>query len=240
MQNTTAAGRTSTYAVTFFSTATQTSQASTTTWPNGLIATGSQTQQNGKVTDSGTLPNGRLTRQTLGPDPRWGMQAPVVTSDSVTRGNLTKTITQSRTATLGTPANPFSLTSQTDTTNINGRAYTSVYTASTKSIVEKTPVGRTTTTLLDAQERVSSVQLGSLAATALTYDSRGRNRAIAQGTRNTTLSYDVDGNIASTIDPLSLTRSYTYDAAGNLLTTTLEDARVDASIRTMRTGICNR
>lgn len=223
--NTTAAGRTSNYALTFASTATQTSQASTTTWPNGLIATGSQTQQNGQVTDSATLPNGSSYTTTLGPDPRWGMQSPVVTSESVTRGNLTETTTESRAATLGTPGDPFSLTSLTDTTSINGRVYTSVYTASSKSIVDKTPVGRTTTTLLDSQERVSSVQLGSLAATSFTYDSLGRISTVSEGTRTTTLTYDAAGNIASTIDPLSLTRSYTYDAAGNVLSTTLEDGR---------------
>jgi RHS repeat-associated protein len=224
--NTTAAGRKSTYAVTFASTATQTSQSSTTTWPNGLIATGSQTQQDGQATDSATLPNGSSYTTTLGPDPRWGMQVPVVASESLTRGNLTETITQSRTATLGTPGDPFSLTSQTQATNINGRIYTSVYTASNQSIVDKTPVGRTTTTLLDSQERASSVRLGSLAASSFTYDTLGRISAITQGTRITTLTYDANGNLASTINPLNLTRSYTYDAAGNLLTTTLEDGRV--------------
>lgn len=223
--NTTASGRKSTYAVAFASTATQTSQASTTTWPNGLIATGSQTQQSGQVTDSATLPNGSSYSKTTGPDPRWGMQVPVVTSESRTRGNLTETITQSRTATLGTAGDPFSLTSQTDTSNINGRVYTSVYTASSKSIVDKTPVGRTTTTLLDSQERPISTQLGSLAATSLTYDSLGRVSAVSQGTRTTTLAYDANGNMVSTTNPLGLTRSYTYDAAGNLLTTTLEDGR---------------
>src|SRR5262249_54371177 len=111
--NTTGAGRKSTYAVSFASTATQTSQASTTTWPSGLIATGMQTQQNGQVSDSATYPNGSSYLTTTGPDPVWGMQIPVASSASVTRGNLTKSITQTRSAALGTAGDPFSLTSET-------------------------------------------------------------------------------------------------------------------------------
>lgn len=226
VKNTTAAGRTSNYAVAFASTAAQTSQVSTTTWPNGLIATGTQTQQNGKVSDSVTYPNGSSHTATTGPDPVWGMQVPVTTSASVVRGNLTKSITQTRSAAVGTAGDPFSVTSETETTNINGRIFSSTYTAANHSLVTKTPVGRTATTILDAQERPTSVQVGSLAATALSYDSVGRIASIAQGTRTTTLTYDSAGNLASTTNPLTLTRSYTYDAAGNMLSTTLEDGRV--------------
>jgi RHS repeat-associated protein len=224
--NKTGAGRTSTYAVAFGSTATQTSQASATTWPNGLVANGSQAQQNGQATESATLPNGSSYTKTTGPDPRWGMQVPVVTSESITRGTLTESITQSRTATLATSGDPFSLISQTDTTNVNGRTYGSVFTASTGNLVETSPMGRITTTHLDAQERPTSSQQGTLATTAFTYDSLGRISSIAQGARTTTLSYDAHGNVASTTDPRGLIRSYTYDAAGNMLTATLEDGRV--------------
>ncbi len=224
--NTTGAGRKSTYAVTFASTATQTSQSSTTTWPDGLNATETQTQQDGQVTDNATYPTGSSSTRTTGPDPRWGMQVPVTTSASITRGNLTQSITQSRSATLGTVGDPLSLTSETETTNINGRLFTSTFTASTHSLVTKTPVGRMTTIIVDAQERPTSVQVGSLTATALSYDSLGRIASVTQGTRTTTLTYDANGNLASTMNPLNVSRSYSYDAAGNLLSTTMEDGRV--------------
>ena len=226
VKNTTAVGRNSTYAVAFASGTGQTSQTETTTWPNGLVATGTHTMQTGQVSNSVTLPNGNSQAMTLGPDPRWGMQTPIVSSQSETLGNLTRTVTQTRTATLSDVTNPFSLTSQTDTLTVNGNVSTYVYTAATKSLVGKTPVGRTITTVLDSQDRVSTVQPTGLALTRLTYDAQGRVVSVAVGTRNTTFAFDTTGNLASTTNPLNQTRKFTYDAAGNVLTAQLEDGRI--------------
>ena len=220
---TTALGRATTFQVT---TPPFPGEQFTNTWPNGLQATMTKTQQNGQLLENSTLPDGTSVSDTKGPDPRWGLQAPVPISGTTTLGNLSMIRSGSRTALLGVPGNPFSLTTQTDTENFNGRIYTSVFTSSNKTYVDTTPVKRTTTTVLDSLERVSSRQLGLLLPVQFAYDSRGRLSTITQGTRITNLAYDVKGFLSSVTDPLNLNTSFTRDADGRLLTTTLPDSRV--------------
>jgi RHS repeat-associated protein len=206
-------------------TSTHTEQQSI-TWPSGLQATKSISLQNGKIAKLFTLPDGTSNSATLTPDPVWGIQAPVGTSETISRGNLTMNITGSRSTTLGTAGNPFTVASETDTVKINGRTYTSVFTGSSKTYVDTTPVKRKTTTVLDSLERISSIQVGALLPVVLAYDSKGRLSTITQGTRTSTLTYDANGFLASTTDPMNLTHSFTRDADGYLLTTTLPDGRV--------------
>ena len=223
---TTAQGRANTNLVAFSNSSASTTQQFTNTWWNGLQATESKTQQSGQLSESVSLPNGTSYSKSYRPDPRWGIQLPVVTGETFSLGNLTMTLTGSRTASLGNPADPFSLVTQTDTETINGRSYKSVFTAATKTFVDTTPVGRTTTTVLDALERISTLQPPAGALASFTYDTRGRLSSSSRGTRQTSFSYDANGRVASITDPLNLTRSFTYDAAGRLLSTTLEDGRL--------------
>ena len=223
----TALGVTSNFALTFSSVAgISTTQQFTNTWPNGLKATETDTQVLGQLSSTTALPDGTSSSDTLGADPRWGIQAPIDASSKITLGSLTMNATETRSASLGIAGNPFSLTTQTDTDTINGLKYTSVFTGSTRTYVDTTPVGRKTTTALDSLERISSAQLGTLLPVQFTYDSRGRLATATQGTRKTTFTYSTAGFLASVTDPLSLTNSYTYDANGRVLKTTLADGRV--------------
>jgi RHS repeat-associated protein len=197
----------------------------TNTWPNGLNANITNTQSNGQLSEITTLPDGTTDNKTMGPDPRWGIQAPVPTLLSLVRGNLTMTTTFSRTATLGTAGNPFSLTTQSDIETMNGRVYTSVFTGSTKTYVDTTPMGRKTTTVLDALERPSSTQLGTLLPLQFAYDGKGRLSTMTQGPRITSIAYDANGFLSSVTDPLKLQTSFTHNAAGQVLTATLPDGR---------------
>jgi len=219
---TSALGRTSTFQVTTGVPGEQ----FTNTWPNGLQATMTNLQQNGQLSENTALPDGTTTSSTMGPDPRWGLQAPVPLSGSTTLGNLTMTTTGSRTATLGTPGNPFSLTTQTDTETINGRVYTSAFTGASKTFLDTSPAKRTTTRILDSLERISSLQIGALLPMTFAYDTNGRLSAITQGTRQRTLTYDSNGFLASSTDPLNLATGFTHDVDGRLLTTTLPDGRL--------------
>lgn len=194
-------------------------------WPSGLQATATNTQQNGQLSENAALPDGTSNSETLSADPRFGLQAPVLTSGTITKGSLAETVSGSRTAGF-TSGNPFSLTAQTDTTTLNGRTYTSAFTTANRTFVKTTPVLRTTTTLLDSLERVISTQVGSLTPLKFAYDSKGRLSTIKQSSRTTTLVYDSNGFLASSEDPLKLKTSYTHDSAGRLLTTTLPDGRV--------------
>ncbi|HTR25894.1 MAG TPA: RHS repeat-associated core domain-containing protein [Terriglobales bacterium] len=226
VKETTTQGRITNDQVAFSNTSSSTTQMFSNTWPSGLLATETDTQQNSQLTQSVSLPDGTSYSKTLGPDPRWGIQLPVTTSESLTIGNLTATITASRTASLANPSDPFSLTTQTDTTTINGRTYKSVYTGSSKTFLDTSAEGRKTTTTLDSLERVSRFEPLGETAIAFAYDSRGRLASVTQGTRSETLAYDSDGRLASTTDALGQTRSFTYDADGRTLTDTLPDGRV--------------
>ena len=228
---TTSMGRTSSYQSTLTipwiaSSDSSFSNEHTNIWPDGLQATSSQQLVNGQLARAVTLPDGTSDNQTSEPDPVWGLQAPVSTSETLGQGSLKMNITGSRSTTLGTAGNPFSVATKTDTQTINDSTYTSTYTASNHTYVNKTPVGRALTVGLDSLERISSTQLGELAATAFTYDSRGRLAAATQSTRQTVFSYDTQGFLASITDPLQLTTSFGYDADGHLTKTTLPDGRV--------------
>jgi RHS repeat-associated protein len=223
---TTAQGRVKSNNVAFSNTSSSTTQTFTNTWTNGLQAGEADSQQNGQFSEAAALPNGTSYGKTYGPDPRWGIQIPIDVTETLTYGNLTTNISNSRTASLSDPTNPFSLITQTDSETINGRIYKSVFTGATKTFVDTTPVGRKTTTVLDTLERVSTVQPAAGELTSFTYDSRGRLGSATEGSRQTTFSYDSNGRVALVTDPLNLTEGFTYDADGRLLTKTLEDGRV--------------
>jgi RHS repeat-associated protein len=201
------------------------SEQHTNTWPNGLQATSTKTQQNGQFSESVTSPEGTSDSTTLGSDPVWGVQVPITTSETLTRGNLTMNLSSSRSTTLGA-ASPFSVKTETDTETVNGRTYTSVFTGSNRTYIKTTPVGRVLTVGLDSLERVSSTQVGGLTATGFAYDGRGRLASTLQGTRKISLNYNSQGFLASVIDPLTLKSSFAYDADGRLVATTLPDGRV--------------
>jgi YD repeat-containing protein len=223
---TTALRRTSAYGVGFSSAASQTAQTSVNTGTNGLQTTEVDTQQSALLSRSMVLPDGTSYSETDGPDPRWGIQVPIPTHTKTTIGDLTRKFHYTRTATLGVAGNPLSLLTQTDLTTINGRTYTSTYTASDRTLVNTTPEGRTQALVLDDLERVSSVQTSGLLPTSLAYDARGRLESVTRGSRTTMLAYDSDGRLATVTDPLGHAKSFTYDAAGNLVTSTLPDGNV--------------
>ena len=197
------------------------------TWSSGLQASLSSKFQSGQLSNAIKLPDGTASSETLGADPVWGIQTPVLISSTQTAGSLVETISGSRTTTLGTAGNPFSATGRTDTQTINGRTYRSVFTKSTSSYLDTSPAGRTETVGLDALERVTDTQVDGLLATALAYDSAGRLASTTQGTRTRTLGYDSDGYLASVTDPMKRTTSFTRDTAGHVLTMTLPDGRAD-------------
>ncbi len=228
---TTSMGRTSSYQTTLSVPWVQTSASTfsvqhTNTWPNGLQATETKTQQGSQISESVALPDGTSYSDTLSPDPIWGIQVPVATSQTLTKGNLTMNIVGSSMASLGTPGNPFSLISRTDLKSINFRTYASTFTTANLTLVDTTPVGRNLTTVLDNQERIASIQIGGLLADNFAYDSRGRLSAVTQGTRTSTFAYDSNGRLATATDPVGLQTSFGYDLDGRLSSATLADGRI--------------
>jgi hypothetical protein len=72
-----------------------------------------------------TNPDGSSSAVQYGPDPRWGMLAPVASIVTLkTPGGLTRIVTTRRTVTLSDPLNILSLTKLTDTVTDNGAVST--------------------------------------------------------------------------------------------------------------------
>jgi RHS repeat-associated protein len=177
-----------------------------------------------------THPDGTRVDVVLGPDPRWGMRAPVAARvTATTPGGKVHTTTTARTATLVDPSDPLSLRTFTETVTVNGRAFTTTYDATTRTLTHTLPSGRRYTALVDDRGRLVQEHFGDLAPTSYTYDAQGRlataTQAEGAGSRVTRSTYGTDGFLASITDPIGLTVGFTKDAAGRVTELTRADGR---------------
>ena len=218
---TTGLNRTTAYSVENLSTG---DEQRTVTTPDGATTT-TLTQTNGLIKT--TAPDGTVTELLQGPDPRFGMQAPLVKSLTVTSGGLTSTLTTETTATLSDPSNPLSLTALTAKTTLNGRESTSLYDAASRITTTTSAAGRASYSVLDAKGRVSETGVTGLEPVHFSYDTRGRLTGVTQGSggnaRVTRLAYDAAGFLANTTDPLGRATTFANDPVGRVLTQTLPD-----------------
>ncbi len=178
-----------------------------------------------------TAPDGTITNTTLNGDPRWKLQAPLITNTAIaTPGALNYAATFARAVSLTNSADPLSLTTQNDTMTINGRTFTSAFTAASRTFVNTSPFNRQTTRVIDTQGRLTNFQFASFNPLAATYDVRGRLATTVFGTggtaRTSTLAYNPGGFLASFTDALARVNSFSYDLAGRVTQQTLPDARV--------------
>jgi RHS repeat-associated protein len=197
------------------------------TFPGGLQNQGT-TGTNGSRTS--TFPDGSSTTLTPGPDPRFGMQSPLGASVTTRMpSGLLYNRTHTRAVTLSNPNDPLSLATQTDTFNVNGRTYTSLYTTASRTFTTSTPVGRQTTTTIDTQGRITGLQFANLNPASFTYDVPGRLSTSVLGTasqaRSLGFGYNSDGYLASITDPLNRLQSFSYDPAGRVTQQTLPGNR---------------
>ncbi len=193
------------------------------TGPRTVTVTGTD----GKTTSTG--PDGTTAETVAGPDPRFGMAAPLTTQTVKTPGGRTATIANARTANLTNPSDPLSLVSLTDKLTVNGRNSTSVYTAATRTSTTTSAASRKTTTVLDALGRPTRTQTAGLEPVAYAYDARGRLETITQGSdgdaRTVTFGYDAAGYLASITDALGRNAGFAYDPAGRITRQTFPDGR---------------
>jgi RHS repeat-associated protein len=215
---TTALGRTTTYQLAELPTG---DEQRTVTFPD---STQNQVlnQSNGKETLA--LRNGTTLVTQQGPDPRFGMQAPLSTSRTFTTpGGRTWSATADRTVNLTDPANPLTLVTQTDTVKINGRTYTRTYDAANRLFTLTTPAKRQYAATLDARGHLIQATVGGLTPVQLTYDSQGRVTTLTQGDRTYTFTYNGQGFLSQFTDPLLQSLSFTRDAIGRTTTLTRAD-----------------
>jgi RHS repeat-associated protein len=177
-----------------------------------------------------TDPDGTITDETFSGDPRFKFQAPIKSKTTIaTPGGLNYNATFARTATLSDPANLLSLTTESDTTNVNGRIVTSVFTASTRTFATTSAQNRTTSETIDAQGRLTQYQFADLNTENFTYDSQGRLSVGVVGTggaaRTFNVAYNPAGFRSSFANPLNQTTNLAYDLAGRVTQRTLADNR---------------
>ncbi len=210
----------STYAVQDFSDG---SQQRVNIGPDGL-GHGAVTRADGSSTQ--TEPNGTTITSVLGPDPRFGMQAPlVVLSRLSTPGGVVSLATYTQTLTLADPGNLLSVVDVTSTATLNGSTASTVYNGARRMSTRMSPQGRTSAIFYGDRNKVIEQQIPGLPPLRSTYDSRGRLSTTVQATRAYTFTYDDQGRLAGVTDPLGHTESFAHDAAGRVITQTLRDGR---------------
>ena len=173
-----------------------------------------------------TYADGAVERLDKGPDPRFGLEAPINKNQTFTTpAGLIRTTTTARTVSLTDSTNPLSLTNQTDTVKINNRTYTRVYDATSRAFTDTTPVGRKLNTMIDAKGRMVQAAVAGTTPVQLTYDGRGRLASMIQGDRIYTLTYNSQGYVSKLTDPLARNVRFTYNLTGRVTRQTLPDGQ---------------
>ncbi|MEX0698643.1 MAG: RHS repeat-associated core domain-containing protein, partial [Acidimicrobiia bacterium] len=189
-------------------------QARLNTSPSGQEYS-STTAPDGTVTTM--MPDSTVISTQSGPDPRFGVTAPLLKTLTVTTpGGLVSTVELKRALTLSTPGDPLSLLTQVDSITVNGRLMTRSYDASQRRYTSVSAAGRVNIVELDSLGRLAWDSTGGLLAVRYTYDSAGRLSQIAQGPRSWSYTYDSSGRLVAVDDPLGRRDSLVYDAAGRV------------------------
>lgn len=118
------------------------------------VARGSvQTDQDGRAQHQ--MPDSSTIAMLCGADPRWGMQAPVLSQQIIrTPHGLSLTNATTRTIILASAQNPLALIRAEQRTAWNGSTFIETYTAAGRILIQRTPAGRVTTNRFDATGRV--------------------------------------------------------------------------------------
>jgi YD repeat-containing protein len=189
--------------------------------PAGLV-TRSERGTNDAVTT--TTPEGTVASTVEGPDPRFGMQAPVLKNLTVAiPGGLTSTVTGSRQITGFSGSHPLGIAGVEERVTVNGRQYVSAFDALANRFTDVTPMGRQTITRVDSAGRPLAVRVAGLDSVVYGYDLRGRLATSRQGGRQWSYAYDDSGRLARITDPLSRVTEFGYDAADRLVRQVLPD-----------------
>ena len=171
-------------------------------------------------------PDGTSVTSTQSPDPRWGMQAPYISDQSVNLPDGTNShTTRSINAQLTYPNDPISLLTLGETTTLNGDQFASDYNGVTRSVTSLSPMGKQTYTQLDAQGRVTSVVVPGQDNITYTYDSRGLMTQMSQGSQSKTYVYDSRLNLVQESDNAGNTVNYNYDADNRVYSMTVPGGR---------------
>ncbi|RKZ61438.1 MAG: hypothetical protein DRQ99_20435, partial [Candidatus Parabeggiatoa sp. nov. 3] len=193
---------------------------------------GSQVQSLKKTDSTTTITrsDGTVIVSQKGPDPRFGMQAPLTSLLTLTTpSGLSKVVTFEKTVKLAKTVDPLSLLSLTTEITTNDRTRQSVYDATHKTLTAQSAAGRKSVSIFDDKGRVIQEQVPELADVFYTYDNRGRLTQVTEGegdqARTTTLRYDDKGYLDKLTDTVGRESQFQIDAVGRVTTQILPDSR---------------
>jgi RHS repeat-associated protein len=193
------------------------------------------------VKDDGTettdYPDGTKITQTKAPDPRWGDDAPMISSMTVTSPLGRKwTLGEKRQATLDNRNDLYSLKSlnitytmsETTTTRTTNATSSLVYDAAEKKFTETSAEGTITRTYLDSKDRVVRIEDSDprIAPILFTYDALGRLQRAEQGEQFVEQTYDAKNRLEQITDAAGQKKRYTYDDADRVVAIELPSGKV--------------
>ena len=167
-------------------------------------------------------PDGTVVTLRNGPDPRFGMQAPVVDFLEVSQpdAGLVHTFSETRQATFSGGLDNLNLASHLSIQTYNGNSFRTYYDGTSNQLTTTTPQGRSFVSNLDELGRQESVQHPGLSVVSVDFDSKGRPETIESGSgdhaRTTRLDYNAAGYLDKVTDSLMQEHAMAYDAAGRL------------------------
>jgi YD repeat-containing protein len=167
--------------------------------------------------------DGTVTSVTAGPDPRFGTQAPVARTLSLsTPSGLTSVIQHVRSL---SPVHRPPQIIPPRTPSLSMVDPTSELSKPPDDDYQRTPMGRQMVSLLDGRGRVIEQRVAGLEPLRFTYSPIGELVAVAQSSRHTVFGYDAQGRLATINDPLGHTVGFQYDAVGRVTRQVLPDGR---------------
>jgi RHS repeat-associated protein len=185
------------------------------------LATVSYKSQDGSTTT--TYPDGTYSQIILGPDPRFGMQAPLVTkSDILTPGGTESISSMYRRVSQMTGEK---VTGLVDSMVVNNKTYLSTYNGIQNTVTGLSPMGRTFVASLDTIGRLIQSSVPGIENVNYKYNRLGFLTETSQGTRKSTFTYDNRGRVHSITDPMNRTESFAYDSVGRVVKQVLLDLR---------------
>ncbi|MGO4546233.1 S-layer homology domain-containing protein [Paenibacillus sp. 2TAB23] len=161
------------------------------------------------------LPNGTTVNKTFSPDPRWGMNVPVLQNMTATNADGRQVqFSESRLAVVPNGT----LESYTVQYNINGALSKVQYEAAIRKYTETSAEGAVLYTYLDGKGRVSRIATAdtSLSGTSYHYDERGRIERIERSDQTLDYVYDEHNRLKSVFDAFGSVKNYGYDDTGRV------------------------
>jgi RHS repeat-associated protein len=166
-------------------------------------------------------PDGMNTPLTQKPDPRFGMQSPLVNATAQTPGGIQSNVNQFRTITQITGT---AVTGLQDSIVVNSEPFKTLWDGNQMMLKKISAEGRKTFTFYNEKAKVIKDSIPGLAATIYKYDTKGRRIEANQNGRRKTFGYDSCGRQSTVTDSYGRSTYYFYNGSGRLIRTVAPDS----------------